>query len=199
MSTFKEEFDKTVKSVKSGLDQLTVQMNLGKKEAMEEYAEQKAKLQDWMKSKKPFFDEVKEEASEELQELKAKYQKIKEKLNATPTTEEEVKAEQDALASTLDDFQDQAEKVEDQAEGATRTFAANLGSQLDGLQTKMRRLSVLLKDEATEEWKEFREENKESIEKLKSKANEFTEEAKEEWDEFQQEAKALFKKFRSKF
>lgn len=199
MSTFKEEFDKTVKSVKSGLEHLSVQMNLGKKEAMEEYTEQKSKLEEWIKGKKPFFDEIKEEASEELHELKAKYHKLKEKLNATPTTEEEVKAEQDALASTLDDFQDQAEKVEDQAEGATRTFAANLGSQLDGLQTKMRRLSVLLKDEATEEWNEFREENKENIEKLKSKANDFTEDAKEEWAEFQQEAKALFKKFRSKF
>lgn len=199
MSTFKEEFDKTVKSVKSGLENLSVQMNLGKKEAMEEYTEQKSKLEEWIKGKKPFFDEIKEEASEELHELKAKYQKLKEKLNATPSTEEEVQAEQEALASTLDDFQDQAEKVEDQAEGATRTFAANLGSQLDGLQTKMRRLSVLLKDEATEEWNEFREENKENIEKLKAKANDFTEDAKEEWNEFQQEAKALFKKFRSKF
>ena len=199
MSKFKEEFDKTVNSVKSGLEQLSVQMNLGKKEALEEYAEQKSKLQEWIKGKKPFFDEIKEEATEELQELKEKYNKLKEKLNATPTTEAEVKAEQEALASTLDDFQDQAEKVEEKAEGATRTFAANLGSQLDGLQTKMRRLSVVIRDEAKEEWQEFREENKENIEKLKAKANEFTEEAKEEWQEFQQEAKALFKKFRSKF
>ncbi|MEM6380466.1 MAG: hypothetical protein AAF705_19940 [Bacteroidota bacterium] len=199
MSTFKEEFDKTINSVKSGLEQLSVQMNLGKKEALEEYAVQKSKLQEWIKGKKPFFDEIKEEATEDLQELKAKYNKLKEKLNATPTSEAEVKAEQEALASTLDDFQDQAEKVEEKSEGATRTFAANLGSQLDGLQTKMRRLSSVIRDEAKEEWQEFREENKENIEKLKAKANEFTEEAKEEWQEFQQEAKSLFKKFRSKF
>jgi len=199
MSTFKEAFEKQVHALKQGLEELSLQMTLGKKEAQDAYKKQKEQLKHWVTEKQPLFDEIKGEVSEDWKKVKAKFNELKQKLQKEPKTEDEIKEEHISLSATMDELQNEAEDLEKHADEDTKTFAASLTDQLGVFQTKMRKLGIAIKEEAQEEWEEFREENKDIVGKLKNKANDISEEAKEEWDELKSDAKKLFNKVRSKF
>lgn len=192
--SFKERLDEQLVSWKQSMEELAVQLNLGKKEAQDEFQRQKESLKDWLESKQPLFDEVKEEVSEDVKSLKTKMQSLLDRLKKDEAGEGTIKEEE--LAASIDEIQDKAEELEDKASGKTKRMAEDLGDQMNVFGTKLSGLAAAIRDEAKEEWAELKEDSAKAAEILRQKAGEISEEAKEEWAELKADARALFKRVR---
>lgn len=194
--SFKERLDEQLVNWKQSMEELAVQLNLGKKEAQDEFQRQKSNLKDWLESKQPLFDEVKEEVSEDVKSLKTKMQSLLDRLKKEEAGEETIKEEE--LAASIDEIQDKAEELEDKASGKTKRMAEDLGDQMNVFGAKLSGLAAAIRDEAKEEWAELKEDSAKAAEILRKKAGEISEEAKEEWAELKADARTLFKQVRDK-
>lgn len=194
--SLKERLDEQLANWKQNMEELAVQLNLGKKEAGDEFKRQKSNLMDWLERKQPLLDNVKEEVSGDVAALKTKIGELLDRLKKEESGGEEVKEEE--LAASIDELQDEAEELEDKSSGKTQRMAEDFGDQLNVYRTRLSGLAAAVRDEAKEEWAELKEDSAKAVEILRKKTSEISEEAKEEWDELKSDARALFKRLRDR-
>lgn len=197
MSNFKESMQKRLREWQGDLEELQVQFNLGKKEAAHRFEEKKKQFTAWLDESSA---ELKEEFGEGMNELREEYNELLSKLkNSNPADEKNIHKQEQEFAATMDNLEAKAEEARQQGGEKAGKAAEALQDRLARFRAQMNILAVNAKEEATEEYREAKEEAQEFIADFKKKSAEWQSEAREDWQEFRTGFDAKLKKWRSKF
>jgi hypothetical protein len=204
--SFSERVRQRLESWKTELDELQVQLNLGRKEAADKFEEQKRQLREWIDRQVARIDEAEGETGAELRKLRDRLRDLYAYVSrGRAENREDFEAQHEDLGRRMDDVHDQADQTRTSDQEQTRRMADDIDDEMDKFRARLDMLALqfhLGRKEAEEELRELREEAREKLRELREKAAGFSGDAGEGWTWFRGEVREtmdrLARSFRGK-
>jgi prefoldin subunit 5 len=169
-------------------EDLRVQLHLGSKELSDKFEEQKKEILHWSKETRTSLES---EASIASTEMRSKLEELE--VQATlgkAETKEAIQEQRKKLTSLMQDANEASIKLMGDSKKNVRQIAAKADSKFDEWHARfdLLRLQISLgAADASEEWKEKKDDLNKSIRNLESKLGEVSQETEEGWTNFKGE------------
>lgn len=173
--------------LKKHIEELQMQLNLGKMEMEDQWERQKASLKQWAETN---MNEISDTSEAWRAKLHERFNNVRQQATmAKARSEGELRHQKDNMAKAIQEVEGELESIEDMGSDKWNDLKEYYQRSSEVLKTKLEVLRyeyTLGKAEARDEWDEFKE-------KLKGK----TEEWKRDFNEERHEAKGVWKHFKS--
>ena len=197
--SLKERIAARVEQWKQELEELNVQLHLGRKEAEEKFTEQKKHFRAWLERQKDRLDELQEDLGEEAQSLRARFRELGAYLDEDkePFTDQKKK-----IYGMMRQVQEKIKAAGAKGSEKAKDLLDDWDDDLDKFKSRFDWLAMqfkLGKKEAQEEVAELKAEASEKFKEWKEKMGDLSEDAGEKWEFFRSEFKDAFASFTKKF
>lgn len=202
-TTIREKTRRQLEKWKAELEELNVQLRLGRAEAEENFQEQKKKFADWLDSRKKQLDELEDSSEDYLKDFKDRIQKLSDYLTRGDAADPDTYAVQrEEIVSILDEAEKTAKTTQEKGSEKAKEASENVQDTLDQLRTRLDLYWLkfnLGKAELRDELEERRKKAGQTIHDLKHKLDEGEDLAEDRWDHFKDEMKEAFLHVRQAF
>ncbi|MBT8194790.1 MAG: hypothetical protein KJO64_00045 [Bacteroidia bacterium] len=203
MTALVDNLKNSANKVRAKVEELELQMHLGKKESIDEFENQKKNMKDYLHGAEDNLKNAKDISADKMSSLKTKLEELKVQLAlGKAETAEKFDEQKSKLQHKLNDIESDIVDLKGKADDKTVEWASGLSETFDDFKTKMDvfRLNVALGSaDAKDEWKEKKEDMKQKLQALKSKLNDTTIEGGEKLNDFNAEIAESFSHFKSAF
>ncbi len=169
-------------------DELRVQLHLGSKDLSDKFEEQKKEILNWSKETRSSLES---EASIASTEMRKKLEELEvQAALGKAETKEALQEQRKKLTSLIKDANEASIKLMGDSKKNVREIASKADSKFDEWHTRfdLLRLQISLgAADASDEWKEKKEDLNKSIRNLESKLGEISQETEEGWTNFKGE------------
>jgi len=169
-------------------DDLRVQLHLGSEELSKKFEEQKKEILDWSKETRT---SLKSEASIASTEMRTKLEELEVQASlGKAESKEAIQEQRKKLTSLIREANEASIKLMGDSKKKVRQIAAKADSNFDEWHTRFDLLRLQLSlgaADASDEWKEKKEDLNKSIRNLESKLGEMSQETEEGWTNFKGE------------
>lgn len=199
----KDKISEQIKDGKTFIDELKLQLHLGKSEAKDEFEKQKENLVHWVTKTSVKLSELKDVRSKELTELRTKLDELQ--VQATlgkAETEDTIREQQKMISSKLNEINTKMKGVYDHSSDEVEQMYAEVFKEVTKYRAKFDvfRLQFHLgKEELKDKWNTKKDEFVTELENLKEKMENEKEEAKDTWDHFSTELNKSWEHLTSAF
>jgi hypothetical protein len=173
---------------KATADELRVQLHLGSKDLTDKFEEQKKEILNWSKETRASLES---EASTASAEMRTKLEELEvQAALGKAETKEAILEQRKKLTSLIKDANEASIKLMGDSKKNIREIAGKADSKFDEWHTRfdLLRLQITLgAAEASDEWKDKKEDLTKSIHQLESKIGEISQETEEGWANFKGE------------
>ncbi len=198
--SLKQRILERLEAWKGELDELKVQMALGKKEAEEKYDEQKQHFLNWVQANKHKLSDLEDEFGDEMDELKKRWQVLREKLESGRAESWEAFSEQrQHLNDNMEQVRDWLKSAADKGSNKAKHLLDDLDNDLVKFRTRLDLLALQMhlgRMEAEDEIQTARGKSGEIIENLKKRIADLSEDAEGKWDVVRRELGEAFHNIR---
>lgn len=198
--TFREKTREQLEKWKADLEELNVQLRLGRAEAEDAFEEQKKKFAGWLDKRREQLDELEDSGEDYLKDLRARLEKLSNRLTKGDAADKDTYAVQrEEIVSILDEAEQKAEEAREKGTEEAREASENVQDTLEQLRTRLDLFWLkfnLGKAEMKEELEERRKKANTRIQELKHKLDESEDAAEDRWDNFKDEMKEAFRHVR---
>lgn len=173
---------------KATAEELQLQLHLGSKELGDKFEDQKKEILHWSQDTR---EKLEGEVGTAATELRAKLERLE--LQAAlgkAETKEAIQEQRKKMAALVSEAHESSTHLLGDSKKNLGELAAKANTKLDEWHTKfdLLRLHISLgAAEASDEWKEKKEDLKESLHKLESKLDDLSEDSEESWSNFKGE------------
>ena len=184
--SLKQRILERLEAWKGELDELKVQMALGKREAEDKYEQQKKQFLKWVQDNKHRLNDLEDEFGEDMEDLKDRWHVLMEKLESGKAeTWEAFTEKRDDLNQHMETLRDWLKKATDKGSARARNLLDDLDNDLVKFRTRLDILALQMhlgRMEAEDEIKSARGKSGEIIENLKKRIADLSEDAEAKWE-----------------
>lgn len=182
------------------VEHLNVQLNLGMKEARDEFETQKKVLHDWVVKSEEALSKLLDKNEEKLENVRAKLDHLKvQAALGKAETRDEIHHQRKQINSALHDLKLELNTFLGSSKDVVDDFIHSAEDTLEKVHTRMDLLHLKMylgKKEAEKEWDSKKKELNKHLHDLHHRIDEMAEESEEKWDHFSGEMKEAWSHFR---
>ncbi len=196
-----------LEEIKNDLDELEVQLNLGKKELQEAFEAKKKKFTSLIKQVQLNLDEYEKTGSEKVKELKDKAADLIDTLESNfDVSYTDYSDKPHSLKRVVEDFEKVVKDYYIEVEGKSKEATSKAKTEIKlGIEKFKHELEIQqaqlkqLKEKSSDEWESWKKTKQEEIGKLKEKINSAVDSSKEKAGKFNEELTEAYRHLKTAF
>lgn len=202
-STLKEKLQKQFEHWKTELEELNVQLTLGKAEAEDAFEKQKKRFGVWLDQAEEKLDQLEDKSEVYVEELKNRLKNLGENMfSSKPSNADEFQEQHQAMGAALTEVEEKLAAAREKGSEAAKSLGQDLENSLTSIRTQLDLFWLkfnLGKADAEDELEKQRKDASHHLEDLKKKMEGWETAAEDRWENFQGEMKEAFHHIRNAF
>ncbi len=202
-SSLKEKLQKQLQHWKSELEELNVQLRLGRAEAEDAYEKQKKRFAAWLANAREQLDELEDKSEDYVENLKDRLEKLSNQIvNSEPTDAEGYQRHHHEMGAALSEAESKLAEAREKGSDAAKEVSHDVQDTLTSIRTQLDLFWLkfnLGKADARDEMEDQRKQASHRIQELKHKLDEWEDAAEDRWENFREEMGEAFRHIRQAF